>query len=97
MSDVPRLSALEVYKAESPSKWVEERYYNARMAELRTMETQWAQADGRAHVLELTNTRLAQELGELRTPKRELAIHPGRCTCTIKTTTMRCDYCGKEA
>lgn len=97
MSDAPRLNALQVYQSESPSKWVEERYYNALLAELRTTETAWALADGKAQVLELTNTKLAQELGTLRTPTGELAIRPGRCTCTIKTATMRCDYCGKEA
>lgn len=97
MNSIPRLSAVEVYRLGTPTKWVEEGHFNAIVAELRNLETAFALADGKAQVLERTNTKLAQELGELRAPKHELAIVPGRCTCAIKSSTMRCDNCGKEA
>jgi hypothetical protein len=89
-------SPLEVYKIGEPVRWVREGHYAALLDRLYKSETMRAEIDGKLAVCQATNTKLAQELAALKMPVPGLAIQAGKCTCTVKTATRRCDNCGKE-
>jgi hypothetical protein len=80
------------------SVWVEAGFYSGLLAELNTLKGAHNEDQAAVHVLKEENAKLAHELTHAKGWfPRQIALQSGRCECTVKSKTVRCDHCGKEA